>query len=257
MSVPIQISCTRRLWRFLHQDEPDGFHSIEKKTMKKIILALLVVIMAMAPVMADENWVGVDLGVPFGFNFREHSTTTTIGLDATVRTAFYLDREETMGIGAALGFDFKLASKVEDLDFQSVNDNNFTLSPAVSFQYRLELGRDMDLRLGAGLMYSHTFGYSGGNDVFSSSGFAGSLKLTMLMHCVNNTFAVICGQIDGVRDIESFSMIMEDWQYISLLACSLILIVIFIDIVWKNIPMTSEKGNIDVIGNEDLISGDR
>ena len=34
-------------------------------------------------------------------------------------------------------------------------------------------------------------------------------------------------------------------------------IVIFIDIVWKNIPMTSEKGNIDVIGNEDLISGDR
>ena len=141
--------------------------------MKKIILALLVVIMAMAPVMADENWVGVDLGVPFGFNFREHSTTTTIGLDATVRTAFYLDREETMGIGAALGFDFKLASKVEDLDFQSVNDNNFTLSPAVSFQYRLELGRDMDLRLGAGLMYSHTFGYSGGNDVFSSSGFAG------------------------------------------------------------------------------------
>lgn len=85
----------------------------------------------------------------------------------------------------------------------------------------------------------------------------GSLKLTMLMHCFNNTFAVICGQIDGVRDIESFSMIMEDWQYISLLACSLILIVIFIDIVWKNIPMTSEKGNIDVIGNEDLISGDR
>lgn len=173
--------------------------------MRKIILALLVVIMAMAPVMADESWVGVDLGVPFGFNFSEHSTTTTIGLDATVRTAFYLDREETMGIGAALGFDFALASKVEDFDFQSVNDNNFTLSPAVSFQYRLELGRDMDLRLGAGLMYSHTFGYSGGNDVFSSSGFTGSLKLT-----ANADFVY---QIDDWGIIAGADMEMAVWNF--------------------------------------------
>lgn len=173
--------------------------------MKKIILALLVVIMAMAPVMADENWVGVDLGVPFGFNFSEHSTTTTIGLDATVRTAFYLDREETMGIGAALGFDFALASKVEDFDFQSVNDNNFTLSPAVSFQYRLELGRDMDLRLGAGLMYSHTFGYSGGGDLGNVSGFTGSLKLT-----ANADFVY---QIDDWGIIAGADMEMAVWNF--------------------------------------------
>ena len=173
--------------------------------MKKIILALLVVIMAMAPVMADENWVGVDLGVPFGFNFREHSTTTTIGLDATVRTAFYLDREETMGIGAALGFDFKLASKVEDFDFQSVKKNNFTLSPAVSFQYRLELGRDMDLRLGAGLMYSHTFGYSGSGDLGSVSGFTGSLKLT-----ANADFVY---QIDDWGIIAGADMEMAVWNF--------------------------------------------
>ena len=173
--------------------------------MKKVILALLVVIMAMAPVMADENWVGVDLGVPFGFNFSEHSTTTTIGLDATVRTAFYLDREETMGIGAALGFDFALAKKVEDFDFQSVNDKYFTLSPAVSFQYRLELGRDMDLRLGAGLMYSHTFDYSGGNDVFSSSGFTGSLKLT-----ANADFVY---QIDDWGIIAGADMEMAVWNF--------------------------------------------
>lgn len=173
--------------------------------MKKIILALLVVIMAMAPVMADESWVGVDLGVPFQFDFYDNSTTTTIGLDATVRTAFYLDREETMGIGAALGFDFKLASKVGELDFQSVNDYNFTLSPAVSFQYRLELGRDMDLRLGAGLMYSHTFGYSGGNDVFSSSGFTGSLKLT-----ANADFVY---QIDDWGIIAGADMEMAVWNF--------------------------------------------
>lgn len=173
--------------------------------MKKIILALLVVIMAMAPVMADENWVGVDLGVPFGFKFGEHSTTTTIGLDATVRTAFYLDREETMGIGAALGFDFVLASKLEDFDFQSVKDNNFTLSPAVTFQYRLELGRDMDLRLGAGLMYSHTFGYSGGNDLGNASSFTGSLKLT-----ANADFVY---QIDDWGIIAGADMEMAVWNF--------------------------------------------
>lgn len=173
--------------------------------MRKIILALLVVIMAMAPVMADENWVGVDLGVPFQFDFYDNSTTTTIGLDATVRGAFYLDREETMGIGAALGFDFKLASKVEDFDFQSVKKNNFTLSPAVSFQYRLELNRDMDLRLGAGLMYSHTFGYSGGNDLGNVSDFTGSLKLT-----ANADFVY---QIDDWGIIAGADMEMAVWNF--------------------------------------------
>ena len=173
--------------------------------MRKTILALLVVIMAMAPVMADENWVGVDLGVPFQFDFYDNSTTTTIGLDATVRGAFYLDREETMGVGAALGFDFALARKVGDFDFHSIEDGNFTLSPAVSFQYRLELNRDMDLRLGAGLMYSHTFGYSGSNDVFSSSGFTGSLKLT-----ANADFVY---QIDDWGIIAGADMEMAVWNF--------------------------------------------
>ena len=45
---------------------------------------------------------------------------------------------------------------------------------------------------------------------------------------------------------------MELWQYISLLAASLILIVIFIDILWKNIPMKSGRGNIDTVRAEDI-----
>ena len=52
--------------------------------------------------------------------------------------------------------------------------------------------------------------------------------------------------------------IMDRWQYISLLAASLVIIVLFVDIVWKNIPMKSPEGNIDVISVEDLAaSGDR
>lgn len=73
----------------------------------------------------------------------------------------------------------------------------------------------------------------------------GSLKLTMLMHCVNNTFAVIAGQMDSLKDVDFYFQIMEKWQYVSLLAASLIIIVIFVDIVWKNIPMQSRKGNMD------------
>ncbi len=80
----------------------------------------------------------------------------------------------------------------------------------------------------------------------------GSLKLTMLMHCVNNTFAVITAQFDNLKDLDSWAQVMELWQYISLLAASLILIVIFIDILWKNIPMKSGRGNIDTVRAEDI-----
>ena len=39
----------------------------------------------------------------------------------------------------------------------------------------------------------------------------GSLKLTMLMHCVNNTFAVIAGQIDSLRDVDFMSSCSRLW----------------------------------------------
>lgn len=81
----------------------------------------------------------------------------------------------------------------------------------------------------------------------------GSLRLTMLMHCVNNTFAVIAGQSDRLKDVDFYFQIMERWQYISLLACCLILIVIFVDIVWKNIPINSARGNTDSVAAEDLL----
>ena len=46
----------------------------------------------------------------------------------------------------------------------------------------------------------------------------GSLKLTMLMHCVNNTLAVVCGTIPGLKDVEFFAEIMSPWAYILILA---------------------------------------
>lgn len=43
----------------------------------------------------------------------------------------------------------------------------------------------------------------------------GSLKLTMLMHCVNNTLSVILTRIPGLEDMEFFADIMSPWAYVT------------------------------------------
>lgn len=49
----------------------------------------------------------------------------------------------------------------------------------------------------------------------------GSLKLTMLMHCVNNTFAVIFSKIPQFADAECFMDIMRPWAYVCIfIACA-------------------------------------
>ena len=48
----------------------------------------------------------------------------------------------------------------------------------------------------------------------------GSLKLTMLMHCVNNTFAVIFSKIPQCKDADSFLDVMSPWVYVCIfIAC--------------------------------------
>ena len=49
----------------------------------------------------------------------------------------------------------------------------------------------------------------------------GSLKLTMLMHCVNNTFAVIFSKIPQFADAECFLDVMRPWVYVCIfIACA-------------------------------------
>lgn len=140
--------------------------------MKKIILALLVVIMAMAPVMAGESWVGVDLDVPIGIIPKDNVTGISTSLDATVRSAFYFDKAETMGVGVSVGFGGMLSISTDGYDTEV--PSNFVLSPAVTFQYRLELNRDMDLRFGLGMAYDHMF-YTDSTDAYSVS--TGSIQI--------------------------------------------------------------------------------
>lgn len=49
----------------------------------------------------------------------------------------------------------------------------------------------------------------------------GSLKLTMLMHCVNNTFAVIFSKIPSFAEADSFIDVMRPWAYVCIfIACA-------------------------------------
>lgn len=48
----------------------------------------------------------------------------------------------------------------------------------------------------------------------------GSLKLTMLMHCVNNTMAAIFSRIPDFRDAEAFIDVMNPWTYAGICLCS-------------------------------------
>ena len=62
----------------------------------------------------------------------------------------------------------------------------------------------------------------------------GSLKLTMLMHCANNTLAALLGQNEVFREIDSYTEIMPLRQYVILMAASIFLVVLFLVIVDKN-----------------------
>ncbi len=47
----------------------------------------------------------------------------------------------------------------------------------------------------------------------------GSLKLTMLMHCVNNTMAAIFSRIPAFEEAESFVEVMNPWTYAGIFIC--------------------------------------
>lgn len=67
----------------------------------------------------------------------------------------------------------------------------------------------------------------------------GSLKLTMLMHFVNNTMALIMSRIPSFQDAETFADVMSPWAYVCVIAaCVLFLAASFITL--RAIPMRSE-----------------
>lgn len=74
----------------------------------------------------------------------------------------------------------------------------------------------------------------------------GSLKLTMLMHCANNTMAVIVSNISSLEEAENWMDIMPGASYWILFAAFIIMTALIIN-VFSRIETTSEKGSCETV----------
>lgn len=74
----------------------------------------------------------------------------------------------------------------------------------------------------------------------------GSLKLTMLMHFTNNTFALIFSNIDSLKDTDFILQTMPIWQYCTIAIVCLAYMWLFIRTMNK-IQLGSVSGNCDEI----------
>ena len=64
----------------------------------------------------------------------------------------------------------------------------------------------------------------------------GSLKLTMLMHCANNTLAALLGQNEAFREIDSYSEVLPLPLYIAAAVICAVIIAVFLLTLRKTVP---------------------
>ena len=156
--------------------------------MKKIALALIALVAVLSPLAAGESWIGVTTGPSFDIQKQgDADAFTDFGWDVNVEGTYYFNEAETIGLGVKLGVGFnydstysvdihQMASVLFADALSGANQEQIAgimaqipasvknpsagikLAPAITFQYRLALTENLDLRLGAGLQYIHTFG---------------------------------------------------------------------------------------------------
>jgi hypothetical protein len=74
----------------------------------------------------------------------------------------------------------------------------------------------------------------------------GSLKLTMLMHCVNNTFAIICSRIPGWEEMESWKDVLPVQTYWILVAAT-VLLTLLVVMAFSKVSKVRAAGNCDPV----------
>lgn len=161
--------------------------------MKKTAIALITLIVALCPLAAAENWIGITTGPSFDIQKNgDEPVFTDFGWDVNVEGAYYFDQAQTLGLGLKLGAGFNYGSTYSidladmapslvsgmlsdrpaeylsqilqtvdaTVDFPVVKNPSagIKIAPAVTFQYRLAVTDSLSLRLGAGVQYIHTFG---------------------------------------------------------------------------------------------------
>ncbi|MBQ9820041.1 MAG: CPBP family intramembrane metalloprotease [Bacteroidales bacterium] len=80
----------------------------------------------------------------------------------------------------------------------------------------------------------------------------GSLKLTMLMHCTNNTLSVLLAKLGGeaAKDAGSLLDLMPAGKYAILFAAGAVFVAAFL-LALKDVPLERPQGNSDVIPTDD------
>jgi membrane protease YdiL (CAAX protease family) len=68
----------------------------------------------------------------------------------------------------------------------------------------------------------------------------GSLKLTMLMHCVNNTMALVISKIPQFKGAETFMDILSPWAYWSIFALCVVIVISSV-LIWSTMPVGHKK----------------
>lgn len=160
--------------------------------MKKIALALIALVAVLSPLAAGESWIGVTTGPSFDIQKQgDADAFTDFGWDVNVEGTYYFNEAETIGLGFKLGVGFNYDSTysvsladtiisattaagaitdptqasqmiglIKGANLPSIKNPSagIKFAPAITFQYRLALTDNLDLRLGAGLQYIHTFG---------------------------------------------------------------------------------------------------
>ena len=80
----------------------------------------------------------------------------------------------------------------------------------------------------------------------------GSLKLTMLMHFVNNTLALVMGQIDSLSEFDYWIEIMgAKWYWLAFVACLMLSFLIIR--IFLALPDIQPKGGCDIIDPTQII----
>lgn len=75
----------------------------------------------------------------------------------------------------------------------------------------------------------------------------GSLKLTMLMHCVNNTFSIILSRIPGIDEYDTVKdMLNNNWAYAAVVASGIMVLVFCIFMVSKVKPLSAKGSNEEI-----------
>jgi len=74
----------------------------------------------------------------------------------------------------------------------------------------------------------------------------GSLKLTMLMHFVNNTIALVMSQIPSLKEFENWRDLFDGPEYYIIMGCCAVATVLVI-LALKRIPLKTVSGNLEKV----------